>query len=254
MTDTSSPAGNRTAGSILSGIFGGFCGIAVALVLALLLFPSTQYLAISNYLQILTAFSGAAVFCWYYLRHEAGAGFLWAAAGFALWGIVNTAWYVAAMFGIGSSPFPGPVDLGFVVVLLILASAYKRIYPRKRANGMALLGILVLVLITPLAILVTSGVTDQSLMILLCFFASGLLLITALNYSFTEHPAALAGTIILVLAYLAYPIREVFFTSNAAFAVVGPLAAVGFSLIVIGLLPDFSKPQAVPTGSPDTPE
>ena len=254
MTDTSSPAGNRTAGSILSGIFGGFCGIAVALVLALLLFPSTQYLAISNYLQILTAFSGAAVFCWYYLRHEAGTGFLWAAAGFALWGTVNTAWYVAAMFGIGSSPFPSPVDLGFVVVLLILASAYKRIYPRKRANGMALLGILVLVLITPLAILVTSGVTDQSLMILLYFFASGLLLITALNYSFTEHPAALAGTIILVLAYLAYPIREVFFASNAAFAVVGPLAAVGFSLIVIGLLPDGSKPQAVPTGSPDTPE
>jgi len=254
MTDTSSPAGNRTAGSILSGIFGGFCGIAVALVLALLLFPSTQYLAISNYLQILTAFSGAAVFCWYYLRHEAGTGFLWAAAGFALWGIVNTAWYVAATFGIGSSPFPSPVDLGFVVVLLILASAYKRIYPRKRANGMALLGILVLVLITPLAILVTSGVTDQSLMILLYFFASGLLLITALNYSFTEHPTALIGTIILVLAYLAYPIREVFFASNAAFAVVGPLAAVGFSLIVIGLLPDGSKPQAVPTGSPDTPE
>lgn len=254
MTDTSSQAGNRTAGSILSGIFGGFCGIAVALVLALLLFPSMQYLAISNYLQILTAFSGAAVFCWYYLRHEAGTGFLWAAAGFALWGIVNTAWYVAAMFGIGSSPFPSPVDLGFVVVLLILASAYKRIYPRKRANGMALLGILILVLITPLAILVTSGVTDQSLMILLYFFASGLLLITALNYSFTEHPAALAGTIILVLAYLAYPIREVFFASNAAFAVVGPLAAVGFSLIVIGLLPDGSKSQAVPTGSPDTPE
>jgi len=255
MTDTSSPAGNRTAGSILSGIFGGFCGIAVALVLALLLFPSTQYLAISNYLQILTAFSGAAVFCWYYLRHEAGAGFLWAAAGFALWGIVNTAWYVAAMFGIGSSPVPGPCRPRVCQSCsLFFASAYKRIYPRKRANGMALLGILVLVLITPLAILVTSGVTDQSLMILLCFFASGLLLITALNYSFTEHPAALAGTIILVLAYLAYPIREVFFTSNAAFAVVGPLAAVGFSLIVIGLLPDFSKPQAVPTGSPDTPE
>ncbi|MDD4484178.1 MAG: hypothetical protein PHD55_07420 [Methanoregula sp.] len=253
MTDAPSPAGNRTAGSMLSGIFGGFLGIAVALALALLLFPSNQYLAVSNYLQILAAFSGAIVFCWYYLRHEAGSGFLWAAAGFALWGIANAAWYVAAMFGIGSSPFPGPVDLGFVVVLLILASAYKRIYPRKRANGLVLLGLLVLMLILPLAILVTSGVTDQSLMILLYFFACGLLLITALNYSFTEHPAALAGTVVLVLAYLAYPIREAFFAANTASTVIGPLVAAGFSLIVIGLLPDGSKPQASPT-SPDTPE
>jgi len=253
MTDATSPAATRTAGSVLSGIFGGFCGIAAALVIALILFPSAQYLAISNYLQILAAFSGAAVFCWYYLRHEAGTGYLWAAAGFALWGIANAAWYVAAIFGAGTSSFPGLLDLGFVIVLLILASAYKRIYPRKRANGMALLGLLVLVLILPLAILVTSGVTDQSLMILLYFFACGLLLITALNYSFTEHPAALAGTIVLVLAYLAYPIREVFFASNAAFAVVGPLAAAGFSLIVIGLLPDGSKPQVSPA-SPGIPE
>jgi hypothetical protein len=253
MTVIATPCRGGTAGSVISGIFGGFCGIAAALALALLLFPSAQYIAISNYLQILVAFIGAAVFCRYYLRHQGGTGFLWAAAGFALWGIANAAWYVAAMFGIGSSPFPGPIDLGFVVVLLILASAYKRIYPRKRVNGPVLLGILVLVLIIPLAVLATRGVTDQSLMILLYFFASGLLLITALNYSFAEHLAALAGTIVLVLAYLAYPIREAFFPANAAFAVVGPLAAAGFSLIVIGLIPDGSGPEAAPV-SPDTPE
>lgn len=253
MTVIATPCRRGTAGSVISGIFGGFCGIAAALALALLLFPSAQYVTLSNYLQILVAFTGAAVFCWYYLHHEAGSGFLWAAAGFGFWGIVNAAWYVAALFGIGSSPFPGPIDLGFVVALLILASAYKRIFPRKRANGMVLLGLLILVLIVPLAILATRGVTDQSLMILLYFFAGGLLLITALNYSFTEHPAALAGTIILVLAYLAYPIREAFFASSAAFVVVGPLAAAGFSLIVIGLLPDGREMQA-PTESPKAPE
>jgi hypothetical protein len=254
MTNAVSPAGKRTAGPLFSGLFGGFCGIAAALALALLFFPSQQYHTMSNYLQILVAFAGAAVFCWYYLRHEAGAGFLWAAAGFALWGIANVAWYATVFFKTWSFSFPGPLDLAFVIALLILASAYKRIYPRKRANGMVLLGLLVLVLIFPLAILATQGVTDQSLMILLYFFAGGLLLITALNYSFTEHPAALAGTIVLVLAYLAYPIREAFFATSAAFVVVGPLAAAGFSLIVIGLIPDGDGTQKAPAGTPQTPE
>jgi hypothetical protein len=253
MTVIATPCRRGTAGSVISGIFGGFCGIAAALALALLLFPSAQYVTLSNYLQILVAFTGAAVFCWYYLRHEAGSGLLWAAAGFAFWGIANIAWYATVFFKTWSFSFPGPLDLAFVIALLILASAYKRIYPRKRANGMVLLGLLILVLIVPLAILATQGVTDQSLMILLYFFAGGLLLITALNYSFTEHPAALAGTIILVLAYLAYPIREAFFATSAAFVVVGPLAAAGFSLIVIGILPDGRVMQA-PAESPKAPE
>ena len=254
MTLSSELSGKGPAGSAIAGIFGGFLGIAAGLAIALLIFPSKQYVAISNYLQILVTLAGAVVFCYYYLRHEGGTGFAWAAAGFALWGIANIAWYSAVFFGAGTFSFPGPLDLGFVIALLILASAYKRIYPRKQAKGPVLLGLLALVLIVPLAILVTAGVTDQTLMILLYFFSGGLILITALNYSFAEHPAALAGTIILVLAYLAYPIRETYFATSAAFAVVGPLAAAGFSLVVLGLVPSGSGTQGAPAGPTDTPE
>jgi len=254
MTVIASPGRNKTAGSAISGIFGGFCGIAAALALALLLFPSAQYTALSNYLQLLVAFMGAAVFCWYYLRHEAGPGFLWAAAAFALWAAANVAWYAAVFLGMGNFPFPGPIDLGFVVAILLLSSAYKRIYPRKQVNGPALLGLLVLVLVVPLAILATQGITDQSLMILLYFFACGLLLITAFNYSFTGHPAALAGTILFALAFMAYPLREAFFATNSLLAILGPCVAAGLSFIVLGLLPDGTGTQAAPAESPQTPE
>ncbi|WP_292370772.1 hypothetical protein [Methanoregula sp. UBA64] len=254
MTVIATPCRRGTAGSVISGIFGGFCGIAAALALALLMFPSAQYVTLSNYLQILVAFAGAAVFCWYYLRHEAGSGFLWAAAAFALWGAANIAWYAAVFFKIGTFPFPGPIDLGFVVAILLLSSAYKRIYPRKQVNGPALLVLLVLVLIIPLAILATAGVTDQSLMILLYFFACGLLLITAFNYSFTEHPAALAGTILFALAFMVYPLRESYLSGNALLAILGPCVAAGLSFVVIGLLPDGTVSQETPKESSQIPE
>ena len=60
--------------SVISGLFGGFLGIAVALSLAPVIVPSGQFLSLSNYLQILAAFSGAVVFSYYSLRHGGGPG------------------------------------------------------------------------------------------------------------------------------------------------------------------------------------
>lgn len=253
MTVATPSCGKTTANPAISGIFGGFLGIAAALAIALLLFPSTQYAALSNDLQIIVAFAGAAVLCYFSLRHAGGPGLLWAAGGFALWGLANIAWYAAVFFGAGSFSFPGLVDIGFVAAILVLSSAYKRIYPRKQANGALLLVLLVLVLVIPLAILATGGISDQALMILLYFFACGLLVITALNHSFTEHPAALIGTLLFALAFMAYPLRETYFASNAALAVLGPCVAAGFSLIVLGLIPGETAPQAAPAESPQNP-
>lgn len=239
------------AGSAVSGIFGGFLGIAAAVALALLLFPSTQYAAVSNYLQIVVAFSGAVVLCYFYLREKGGNGLLWAAGAFAIWGISNAGWYAAAIFWAGTFTFPSPMDLGFAIALIVLSSAYKRIYPRRQAKGFLPLVLLVVMMVVPLAILAIAGVTDQTLMILLFFFACGLLAITALNHTVAGHPAVLAGTILFVLAYMAYPIRETFFPANTLLSVLGPCVAAGFSLIVIGLVPSGSTAQPSPEEPPE---
>jgi len=247
-------ASSSTSLSVITGVFEAILGVAAALALALLLFPSQQYVSFSNYLQILTAFAGAAVFCYLYLRHEGGPGLLWAAGAFAVWGLANIAWYAAVFFGVGTMTFPGLIDMGFVAAILLLSSAYNRLYPRKQVGGSILLAILFLMLVVPLAILATKGITDQALMILLYFFACGSLIITALNHSFAEHPAALAGTILFAVSFMIYPIRETFFAGNAVLAVLGPCVAAGFTLIVLGLLPKGTGTSpAAPEQPADTP-
>jgi hypothetical protein len=251
---TPTSAVSSTSLSVITGIFEAILGVTAALALALLFFSSQQYAALSNYLQIFTAFVGAAVFCYLCLRHEGGPGLLWAAGAFALWGMANVAWSAAVFFGVGTMTFPGFVDMGFVAAILLLSSAYNRLYPRKRVGGTILLAILFLMLDVPLAILATKGITDQTLMILLYFFACGSLIITALNHSFAEHPAALAGTILFAVSFMIYPIRETFFAWNAVLAVIGPCVAAGFSLIVLGLLPKGAEtPPAVPEQPAETP-
>jgi hypothetical protein len=228
--------------------------MAAALAIALLIIPSKQYVSLSNYLQILAAFSGAAVFCYYYLRHEGGPGLLWAAGAYALWGIVNVAWYAVVLFGAGTFTFPSLIDMGFVAAILLLSSAYNRLYPRKPVRGQFLLALLFLMLVVPLAILATGGITDPALMILLYFFVCGSLIITALNHSFSEHPAALAGTILFAIAFMVYPIRETFFAGNTVLTVLGPCVAAGFSLIVLGLIPKGEGAhQAAPEQPAETP-
>ena len=127
--------------------------------------------------------------------------------------------------------------MGFIASILLLSSAYNRIYPRKQVKGPLLLALLFLMLVVPLAILVTGGITDQGLTILLYFFACGSLIITGLNHSLSDHPAALAGTLLFAISFMAYPIRETFFAGNPYLTILGPFVAAGFSLIVLGLIP-----------------
>jgi hypothetical protein len=239
--------------SVLSGLFGVFLGIAVALALSLFIVPFDQYLSICNYLQIITAFAGAAAFLTLYFRYGHGIGLLYAAGALALWGIADIAWYVAVFFGAGTFTFPSLIDMGFVAAILLLSSAYNRIYPRKQVPGIFLLAILVLVLIVPLAILATQGITGQALMILLYFFACGSLIITGLNHSLPDHPMALAGTLLFALAFMIYPIRETFFVGNPYLSIIGTFVAAGFSLIVLGFLPSAPSESQVEPAQAEPP-
>ncbi len=245
--------GRDTILSVLSGIFWGFFGIAAVLALACTITPAGQYLSFSNYLQILTAFAGAAAFLCLYFRYGRGTGLLYAAWAFALFGIADAAWYATVFFGAGTFTFPSLIDMGFVAAILFMASAYNRIYPRKQGRGRILLTILVLVLLVPLAILMTSGFTDKALTILLFFFACGSLIITGVNHSVPDYLLDLAGMVLFALAFMLYPIRETFFAGNPYLSVIGTFVSAGLALIVLGALksvPGSARPDSVNAGQP----
>ncbi|MFA5331247.1 MAG: hypothetical protein WC342_02605 [Methanoregula sp.] len=241
MSELSAPSAPRVHKDLLwggiSGLFGAFAGIAVALALALLIFPSPEYLAMSYYLQLVTAFAGAGAICLLYFRYGRNTGMLYGAGAFALWGLSNVAWYFTGLDGGKAWVFPSLIDMGIVASIIILTSAYGRLYPRMPFSGQVILGILVFSLVVPLAIIFSTGASGPALMTLLYFFACGTLVITALNHGVIRRPAALVGTLLFAIAFMAYPVREMFFSANQYLTILGLFVAAGFSLIVIGFLP-----------------
>jgi hypothetical protein len=222
--------------SLLSGLFGCFLGVAAALALAIFIVPTVRYLSLSNYLQIITAFAGAAALFSLYFRCGHITGLLYTAGAFAVLGVAAVAGAATILVRAGTFSFPSIIDMGFIAAILLLSSAYNRIYPRKQVRGLVLLAVLLLMLVVPLAILSMEGITRQGLIILLYFFACGSLIITGLNHGLTDHPMTLTGTLLFALAFMAYPIRETFFTGNPYLSIIGAFVAAGLSLIVLGFL------------------
>src|SRR5208337_4714277 len=166
-----------------------------------------------------------------------GTGMLYAAGAFALCGGANIEWYAAVLTGAGTFTFPGLIDMGFVASILLLSSVYPRLFPERQVRGLLLFAILLLTLVVPLAIFVTGGISRQTLMILLYFFASGSIIITGLNHVPRDNPKALAGPLLFALAFMIYPLFETFFSGNPYLPLFGALVIAGLSLIVLGLLP-----------------
>lgn len=240
---SASTAGKDPVKSGISGIFGALLGIAVALALAVLIVPSQEYLTLSNDLQLIAAFAGAAAFLVLWFRYGRNTGMLYAAVAFGLWGVSNIAWYVTVLNGGREWVFPSLIDMGIVASIIILTSAIGRLAERKPFPGQVVLGVLIVSLAIPLVILFATGFSGPALMTLLYFFACGTLIITALNRGLAAHTHAITGTLLFALAFMIYPLREMFFAGSQFLNVIGLFVAAGFSLMVIGLLP-FAQPVA----------
>jgi hypothetical protein len=219
-----------------TGFFYGALGAAGVLALTILILSDTAFLALSNYLQILTAIAAACVFL--YVWHRCGKReiHLYAAGAFGIWGISNIAWYVNVLLGMRNAAFPSLIDMGMIASLLLLGIAFQKGLPKKPVAPHILLGVLVLCLLIPLGIILTAGVSASSLVTLLYFFACGSLLVIGLNHAPAEHKAVMAGTLLFAIAFMIYPLREMFFVTNPALAVIGTFVSGGFALITIGLL------------------
>lgn len=219
-----------------TALFWTIFGIAFVLALTILLVPYDTYLMISNYLQIITAVVGAAALVAAWFRYGKQELLLVSAGALALWGLANIAWYVSVLMGQRAAVFPSAIDAGIIVSIVILAFAFYRGLPRDPLGMPALVACLVVTLLVPLGIVVTQGAGLPALATLFYFLACGTLICTVVTGSWRERTQLTAGALLFALAFLAYPLREMFFITSAVFNVLGVLVFAGFSLMVIGLL------------------
>lgn len=221
---------------LISGIFWMILAAAAMLTLLILLLPQQVFLAISNYLQIITACGGAGVICFLYFRCGRHGVMPYAAGAFALWGIANIAWYFNVAMGLRAEVFPSLIDMGIIASILVLMIAYQNGLPKKPCAPHYILGILVISLIIPAGIILSRGFTGQTLVTFLYFFACGSLIITSLSRGYSSHPLLFSGTVLFAVAFMIYPVREMFFTANPLLSVIGTFVIAGLALIVLGLV------------------
>lgn len=171
------PSGHRNtpALKLITGFFWIVLGAAVLLALMILLLPDKVFLAISNYLQIIVAVAGALVLLYFWHRDSGQEYLLYAAGALGLWGISNIVWYVNILMGLRNEVFPSLIDMGMIASLFVLSMAFQKGFPRKQIAPHILLGILILSLVIPAGVLVTTGFSAAALVTLLYFFACGVL-------------------------------------------------------------------------------
>ncbi len=174
---------------LITGLFGVILGAAVILTLMILLLADNVFLAISNYLQIITAIAGSLVFLYFWCRSGGQENFLYLAGGFGLWGIANIAWYVNVLMGQRSLVFPSLIDIGMIASFLVMSIAFQKGLPKKQVAPHILLGLLIVCLLIPVGVIITTGISLASLVTLLYFFACGSFIIIGLNHSLTAYPA-----------------------------------------------------------------
>jgi hypothetical protein len=229
---------------LISGIFWMALAAAAMLALLILLLPQQIFLAISNYLQILTACGGALAILFVYFRYGKTRILPFAAGAFALWGISNIAWYVNVALGRRAEVFPSLIDMGIIASILMLMVAYQKgLEKRPCASLHSQIGILILILLIPAGIVIARGISLVTLVTFLYFFACGSLIITALCRGLSGQPFIFAGTLLFAIAFMIYPVREMFFPDNPFLSVIGTLVSAGFALMILGLVRLAGQPR-----------
>ena len=226
----------RPTHKVIYGFFWAMLGAAVVLALLILLLPGSVFLAISNYLQILAALFAAVALITSRLRCGTPSACLYAAAGFALWGVANIAWYVNVAAGLRALVFPSIIDLGMIASFLILAIALRNGFPKANVPSQLLSGLLAVCLIIPAVVMVIAGINAATLITLAYFFACGAFLMIGLKHSMAKNRNLLIGSILFALTFMIYPLREMFFADNPILPVIGTFVTAGFALMVIGWL------------------
>lgn len=229
----------------VSGFFLAAITAAIVLTLLILILPSDLFLALSNYLQILVALSGALVLlCSWHRTGSRQPVLLYAGAGFGIWGIANIAWYIVTFMGFRNLVFPSVIDLGLILGLLLLAVALWTGQQREKPSPVIITAIVLLSLCVLAAMLLVAGAGLTAALATFVYFVScGFLIAGGLEFRQGSFLPLVTGVFFLGIAHMIYPIREIYLVANPVFSVVGTIICIGFALVLLGLLP-LSEPAA----------
>jgi hypothetical protein len=123
-----------------------------------------------------------------------------------------------------------------VLSLVLLAVGLHKGFRENTTGQFLPQAILVVCLIIPAGIMVVYGAGIPALVTLLYFLGCGILLEVCLRHPGVQQAGLLAGCILFALAFMAYPLREMFFIRIPFLNIIGTMVSAGFALIVTGWL------------------
>jgi hypothetical protein len=222
----------------VSGIFLAVIAAACALTFLILILPSNLFLALSNYLQIFAALAGAVILLYFRHRAEQPEVFLFAGAGFGLWGLANIAWYITTFLGFRSQVFPSAIDIGLVLGLILLAYAFWIGRPQTKPSPVTIIAILFISIGVPAIMILTTGAGLSAALATFVYFATcGFLIAGSLKMTNGIRLFLISGAVFLGLSHMLYPLREIYLVTNPVFSIIGTIICIGFALVLLGLLP-----------------
>ena len=209
---------------------------AILLALLILLLPGPVFLAFSNYLQITVAITAGLALLYLWQRATGNAWLMYAAAAVLLWGVSNIAWYALVLLGQRGQVFPGIIDAGMIVSLLLIAYALLKGFEKRPVIAYLSPAIGAVSVIIPVYLILVAGISASSLVTLCYFIACGGLMVTAVDYAFTADRKIALGALLFALAFMIYPLREMLFVTNPALSIIGTFVSAGFALIALGMI------------------
>ncbi|MGD9936090.1 MAG: hypothetical protein AB7S61_01275 [Methanoregulaceae archaeon] len=225
--------------AVLSAAFYLLLAVSIGLFGVVLVAPGHSFPGfydLSNYTQLLAS-SAVTIICAYaYFRWSRDVLLVHAAFAAGGWTLANAFWYAYTLIIGTSLPYPTVADAGFVGVFPFLIAGYQEVFVRNRLPswvGLVVLGPLVIVALWLVADL---GVTPATLLTLLFFVLCGGLVMISLLYSIYLYRVLFLGTLAISITHILNAYRSTVLEPHWLFGVVGPLAAISFALLGIGLL------------------
>lgn len=215
---------------------------SLGLDLAVLLLPSHTFNGfgtVSNALQLLTSLACLVTCAAVYLFWSRDLLLVYAGFAFGGWTLANTFWYAYTLIIGPTLMYPTVSEAGFLGVFLFMASGFLEVFPGSTRSLPHSLGIalcLIMLFSAPVYLILHLGLTLSTGVTLLFFLFGGYLLQVSLSRRIYEDRFLFAGTLLVIAAHLLYAVRETAFPDLWLFRIVGPLVALSFCLLEIGLL------------------
>ncbi len=236
MERLSSPLGRH---GLLVAFFYLLLAVSVGLVAVVLFLPDHSFPGfsdISNYTQLITSGSMAVVCLYAYFRWSRDALLIHGAFAAVSWTLANTFWYAYTLIIKTNLMYPTVAEAGFIGVFLFLIAGYEEVFARNRLPVWVTGAIMLPPLAVPLWLVLGMGLNLATVLTLLFFIlAMGLVAVSVL-YSVHLYGVLFLGTLAVALTHMLYAVRSTLPDPPWLLGVVGPLAAVSFALLALGML------------------